>query len=69
MTTDERSGFCAHCQRHVLGRRPGVNHVLHAIISIFRTWVFDKPKWYDHFSRPLAPGFHTTSHAIGVRQT
>ena len=34
MTTDERSGFCAHCQRHVLGRRPGVNHVLHAIISI-----------------------------------
>lgn len=35
MTIVEASGFCAYCQRHVLGRREGVNHVLHAIISIF----------------------------------
>jgi hypothetical protein len=27
--------MCAYCQRPVLGRREGVNHVLHAIISIF----------------------------------
>lgn len=35
MPTVEQSGFCDYCKRPVLGRRDGVNHVLHAIISIF----------------------------------
>jgi len=35
MPVEERSGLCGYCQRPVLGRREGVNHVLHAIISIF----------------------------------
>lgn len=38
----EAGGFCDYCARPVLGRRDGVNHVLHAIIAIFSCglWLF-----------------------------
>lgn len=30
----ERPGHCPRCQRQVLARTPGVNHVLHVILTL-----------------------------------
>jgi rRNA maturation endonuclease Nob1 len=37
----EETGYCDRCGKQVLGRREGVNHILHALISIFScgAWV------------------------------
>lgn len=68
MTTVETSGFCAYCQRPVLGRKEGVNHVLHAIISIFSCGLWVIP-WaiiamttgYAEYACPTCGGRVTTS--------
>lgn len=31
----ETSGFCDYCQQRVLGRREGINHVLHFLVTMF----------------------------------
>lgn len=35
MPIEEAGGYCDYCQRPVLGRRQGVNHILYAILTIF----------------------------------
>jgi hypothetical protein len=42
MAIQEASGFCKHCDRQVLVRRKGTNHLLHLFLSLatFGTWAF-----------------------------
>jgi hypothetical protein len=40
MPTEETSGYCPHCQRPVLGRREGINHILYAILTLFSCGLF-----------------------------
>lgn len=35
MAVDEAQQFCTHCQRYVLARRPGTNHVFHLLMCVF----------------------------------
>jgi hypothetical protein len=35
MGMDQSSGFCKGCNRTALLARPGTNHVMHAILSVF----------------------------------
>lgn len=37
---EEASGRCDYCQRPVLGRREGINHVLYAILTLFSCGLF-----------------------------
>ncbi len=34
MAIQEKSGFCATCEQHVLVRRKGTNHLLHLLLSL-----------------------------------
>lgn len=42
MAMQEASGFCRACNRQVLVRRRGVNHLLHLVLSILTAgvWLF-----------------------------
>lgn len=35
MAVEESQQFCAQCQRYVLARRPGTNHVFHLLMCVF----------------------------------
>jgi hypothetical protein len=35
MAIQETQRFCPTCQRHILARRPGTNHILHFLIVVF----------------------------------
>lgn len=50
MPIEEASGFCAYCQRPVLGRREGVNHVLYAILTIFSCGLFGLVWFFSMFT-------------------
>ena len=51
MAHQERSGFCGICNKRVLVRRKGTNHVLHLILSILTAglwvivWIFASIKF------------------------
>jgi hypothetical protein len=40
MAIEEASGYCDYCQRPVLGRRQGLNHVVFALLSLFSCGLF-----------------------------
>jgi competence CoiA-like predicted nuclease len=35
VTNQETQGYCPTCQRNVLARHQGVNHILHFLVSFF----------------------------------
>jgi hypothetical protein len=37
---EETQKFCSNCQRHVLARRPGTNHILHLLMVLFTCGVW-----------------------------
>ena len=49
--TEEASGVCGYCQRPVLGRREGINHVLYAILTLFSCGLFGLVWLAAHFTR------------------
>lgn len=49
MPIEEASGFCAYCQRPVLGRREGVPQVLYAILTLFSCGIFGLVWAFHHF--------------------
>lgn len=69
MAVQEATGFCKVCQRQVMIRRAGTNHVLHLLLSIFTAglwlpiWILSSIKiggW-----RCSACGSRTTAKAFG----
>ena len=32
---EEASGYCTHCQKQVLIKRKGTNHILHLLLTLF----------------------------------
>lgn len=45
MSMQEAGGVCKYCDKHVLVRRKGTNHILHFLFSIFTAgfWI---PIWF-----------------------
>lgn len=62
MPIEEQGGYCDHCQRHVLGRRNGINHILHLLISLFTCglwvipWFFASMTFKAQFACPNCGG-------------
>jgi hypothetical protein len=50
MAIQETQKFCKNCNKNVLARRPGTNHVLQLLLCIFTAglWI---PVWFLHSIR------------------
>lgn len=67
MPIEETSGFCAYCQKPVLGRRDGINHVAYILLTIFTcglwgiVWVLQVAFGRGEYACPTCGGVVTVS--------